>query len=206
MDELNSVSCGGRPGISDTFASALWATDYVSQTMAAGVAGVNLQGNPANCLGYSPVCAASAGRLARGLLTAQPVWYSLLLTSALVGDRPLRTTVSSAKGPNVAVRSLLAPDGSLHVVIVDEDPAGSPPVAVRLGVGKRFRSATALLLTGPSPEATSGVTLGGTAVSPDGSWRPPSRLGSMPALGGEITVTLPSSSAALVTAAPAARR
>jgi hypothetical protein len=206
MDELNSVSCGGRPGISDTFASALWATDYVSQTMAAGVAGVNLQGNPANCLGYSPVCAASAGRLARGLLTAQPVWYSLLLTSALVGDRPLRTTVSSAKGPNVAVRSLLAPDGSLHVVIVDEDPAGSPPVAVRLGVGKRFRSATALLLTGPSPEATSGVTLGGTAVSPDGGWRPPSRLGSMPALGGEITVTLPSSSAALVTAAPAARR
>ncbi|MCW3025879.1 MAG: Ricin lectin, partial [Solirubrobacterales bacterium] len=33
IDETNSVSCGGRPGISNTFASALWATDYISQAM-----------------------------------------------------------------------------------------------------------------------------------------------------------------------------
>lgn len=28
MFETNTASCGGFPGISDTFASALWATDY----------------------------------------------------------------------------------------------------------------------------------------------------------------------------------
>ncbi|MGH2904875.1 MAG: hypothetical protein ACRDK7_15035, partial [Solirubrobacteraceae bacterium] len=33
MDETNSVSCGGVPGISDTFASTLWATAYITQAM-----------------------------------------------------------------------------------------------------------------------------------------------------------------------------
>ena len=31
IDEANSVSCGGVAGISDTFASALWATGYITQ-------------------------------------------------------------------------------------------------------------------------------------------------------------------------------
>ena len=42
LDETNTVSCGGRAGISDTFASALWAVSYIVHTMQAGVAGVNL--------------------------------------------------------------------------------------------------------------------------------------------------------------------
>jgi hypothetical protein len=208
MDEAGSVSCGGRPGISDTFASALWATDYITQAMTAGAAGINLQGNPANCLGYSPVCAAGAATLARGALTPQPVWYALLLTSTLVGDRPLPTTVAPAQQqpqqPNIAVRTLRAPDGSLRFVIVEEDPPGSPPVAVNLHVGGGFDSATVLSLRAPSPEATSGVTLGGRAVAADGSFARPAGEGPLPASGGVITVTLAPSSAALVTASPAA--
>ena len=57
LDETNSVSCGGTAGISNTFASALWATGYLTRVMSIGVAGVNLHGNPANCNGYAPVCA-----------------------------------------------------------------------------------------------------------------------------------------------------
>src|SRR6202030_3996735 len=102
MDEANSVSCGGQAGVSNTFASALWATDYISQAMAAGVAGINLEGNPANCLGYSPVCAMRPGRLAAGVLTARPIWYALLLTRSLIGDRPLRSSLSSPLHPNLA--------------------------------------------------------------------------------------------------------
>jgi hypothetical protein len=205
MDETNSVSCGGSPGISDTFASALWATDYASQAMAAGVSGINLQGNPANCLGYSPICATTPGRLARGLLQAQPVWYSLLLGRALIGDRPLATSASSPLHPNLSVRTLLAPDGSLRFVIVDADPPGGAPVSVSLRVGRRHPAATMLALSAASPEATSGVTLGGRSVASDGTWAPPSRPGSIPALAGVVTVTIPPASAALVTVAPHAR-
>ena len=45
MDESNSVSCGGTPGISDTFASALWASGYIGQALSAGAVGLNLEGN-----------------------------------------------------------------------------------------------------------------------------------------------------------------
>ncbi|HWX95397.1 MAG TPA: hypothetical protein VNZ01_00980, partial [Solirubrobacteraceae bacterium] len=88
MDELGSVSCGGTHGISDAFASTLWATGYIVQAMAKGLAGVNFEGNPAYCLGYSPVCAGSPERLAAGVLRAQPVWYALLVGRKLVGARP----------------------------------------------------------------------------------------------------------------------
>jgi len=203
MDEANSVSCGGRAGISNTFASALWATDYVSQAMAAGVAGINLEGNPANCLGYSPVCATTPAHLARGSLIAQPIWYALLLARALIGDRPLRTASSSAQPENLAVRALLAADGTLQFVIVNDEPPGAPPAAVSLHVPRHFGAARVLALSAPSPDATSGVTLGGRAVAGDGSWRGPGAQPSIPASGGQITVTIPPSSAALVSVAHA---
>jgi hypothetical protein len=201
MDEANSVSCGGSHGISDAFASALWATDYISEAMAAGVSGINLQGNPANCLGYSPLCATSPGRLARGLLQAQPVWYALLLSRALIGDRPLPTSASSPLRPNLSVRALLAPDGSLQFVIVEADPPGSSPVSVSLRVGRRYPAARMLALRAPSPEATAGVTLGGRPVAGDGTWAPRSAPSSIPAVAGVLTVTIPPSSADLVTVA-----
>jgi hypothetical protein len=203
LDETNTVSCGGKAGISNTFASALWAVDYITQTMVGDAAGINLQGNPANCRGYSPLCATTPARLARGALSAQPEWYALLLTKALIGDRPLRTTVASPERPNVAVMTLLADDGSLHFVIVDDDPPGASAAAVSLRVGRTFRSARILPLTAPSPGASSGIELGGRAVARDGSWREPTRLRQIAAQGGVIALTVPPSSAALVTVTPA---
>ncbi len=41
VDETNDISCEGQPGVSNTFAAALWALDYTARAMAAGVAGVN---------------------------------------------------------------------------------------------------------------------------------------------------------------------
>ena len=46
VDELNSVTCGGTVGVSDTFASALWALDTMFALDQAGVAGVNIHTFP----------------------------------------------------------------------------------------------------------------------------------------------------------------
>jgi hypothetical protein len=202
LDETNTVSCGGAAGISNTFASALWAVAYLTQAMSMGVAGINAQGNPAHCAGYTPVCAPTPEDLATGALGAQPEWYALLLAKALIGDRPLRTITSSPGRPNVEVATLLAGDGRLHFVIVDDDPPGARRVAVRLRVGSGFRGASILTLTAPSPAALSGVRLGGRAVAPDGSWSEPSRLPKAPNRGGVITVNITPSSAALLTVSP----
>jgi hypothetical protein len=44
MTEGNTVFLGGKPGVSDVFAAALWSADYLFQLMSMGYSGVNLHG------------------------------------------------------------------------------------------------------------------------------------------------------------------
>lgn len=236
IDEAGSVSCGGVAGISNTFASALWATGYVTQVMASGARGINLQGNPGNCAGYTPLCAPDASALARGALRAQPAWYALLLTRSLVGYRPLPTIVAAegapptpivtpertpvpaegapaggeatpppaAGGPNLVVASFSGPRHGVQVVLVDDEPPGARPLALRLKVGAGMSRGRVLRLTGPAPSATGDILLGGHAVAPGGSLRAPIHPERVAAHAGVVTVELAPSSAALVTVSPRA--
>jgi len=72
LDETNDVACGGEPGVSNTFASALWALDYISRAMASGIAGLYLHGNLAMPDGYAPIAASDGPALAAGRLRAEP--------------------------------------------------------------------------------------------------------------------------------------
>ena len=199
IDETNTVSCGGVAGISDTFASALWATGYITQAMAAGAAGINLEGNPTNCAGYTPLCAPDSADLAQGTLRAQPEWYALLLTRSLVGDRPLPTTISAAGSPDLVAAAFSGPGHSLKVVLADDEPQGTSPLALRLDVGAGMSAASILRLTAPSQSATGGVRLAGHAVAPNGSWRAPIHTESVAARSGILALELAPGSAALLT-------
>jgi hypothetical protein len=99
----------------------------------------------------------------------------------------------------------VAAGGTLQFVLVDDDPPGARGVAMHLHVGSAFHGATVLSLTAPSPEAVSGVELGGRAVAANGTWSQPGVLPRVANRGGVITVELAPSSAALVTVAPRAR-
>ena len=46
IDELNSVACGGKSGVSNTFASALWALDALFASARTGTDGVNIHTFP----------------------------------------------------------------------------------------------------------------------------------------------------------------
>lgn len=236
IDEAGSVSCGGVAGISNTLASALWATGYVTQVMASGARGINLQGNPGNCAGYTPLCAPDASALARGALRAQPAWYALLLARSLVGYRPLPTIVAAegapptpivapegtpvpaegapaggeatpppaTGGPNLVAASFSGPRHGVQVVLVDDEPPGARPLALRLKVGAGMSRGRVLRLTGPAPSATGDILLGGHAVAPGGSLRAPIHPEHVAAHAGVVTVDLAPSSAALVTVSPRA--
>jgi hypothetical protein len=202
LDETNTVSCGGVAGISDTFASALWAVGYLPRVMAMGVVGVNLHGNPSRCSGYSPVCAPGPAALSEGALVAQPEWYGLLLVKQLIGTRPLPSTVRvSPRRANVQASAFLAADGSLRIVVVDDDPAGSRSVLVQLRVGPGVAEGSVLSLRGPSLAALSGVQLGEREVAPDGSWSA-APLPRVPSRAGTISLRLVAGSADVVRTAP----
>jgi hypothetical protein len=203
MDETNSVSCGGVAGISNSFASALWAVGYLPKLMGSGAVGVNMHGNVANCKGYSPICAPGPQELAGGELQAQPEWYSLLIARQLLGTWPLPSAVKlRGTRANVHVLGFAAPDGSLRIVAVDDDPLGSAGVVVRLKLGTAFAAASTLALSGQSLHALSGVELGESEVAADGGWAP-RRYGRAIADRGVISVKLAAAGAMLISVAPA---
>jgi hypothetical protein len=227
VDELGSVSCEGFPGVSDTFASALWALDYTARAAAAGVAGLNFHDLLAKRGAYSPLVAPTRGALAAGTLRAQPEWYALLAARELAGARALPTSVAGPARGALDASAFRAPDGRVLLVLVDYDPPGSPPLAVSLRIPRvpggasdahatasgddasarrrgasAYTSGSVLRLTAPSPAATVGVRLAGRAVAPDGSWTAPAALPAVYRRHGAASVQLAPGSAAVVTLYP----
>jgi hypothetical protein len=202
MDETNNVSCEGQPGVSNTFASALWALDYAARAADAGVSGLNFHDLIEKANAYSALFAPTPAALGAGALQAAPEWYALLAARALVDGRPLGTAVAGAAPGEMSASAVRGPDGQLRLVLVDYDPPGSSPLAVRLRVPQGLGGGSVLRLTAPSPTATSGVLLGGRAVAPDGTFTPPSTLPRVSGRAGSLTVGMPPDSAAVVTLSP----
>jgi hypothetical protein len=72
LAETNSCYQGGKAGVSDTFASALWGADLMYQLAAAGGEGINFHGGGYGW--YTPI----AGTQENGFL-ARPIYYGMLL-------------------------------------------------------------------------------------------------------------------------------
>jgi hypothetical protein len=209
LDETNSVACGGQPGTSDTFASALWALDLSLIAARQGVAGVNFHGGLGSCERsgtitspwYSPLCALSSGQL-----RARPEYYALLLLRSLENCAFVRVAYRTSR--DISVYALRAPDGSLRVIIDDMESSVAAPrrgrrpatVSVSLHVDRPYRQGSVVRLLAPSIHAKQGVTLGGASIGPDGGLPPPA---SEPLLGAaRPRIQVKPGSAAVVTLAP----
>jgi hypothetical protein len=194
LDETNNISCKGWPGVSNTFASALWAADYVGRAMAAGIRNLDFHDLISWHGSYSPLVETTNG------LHPNPEWYALLLTERLRGARPLSASVSGA--PNLSASAFLSAGGVIQLLLVNFDGASATPLLVRPEVGGRISGGTILRLTGPSPSSTSHVKLGEREVSGSGGWRPRRPLPSVYENRGSLALAMPPSSAALVTLRP----
>ena len=193
VGETNTASRGGKAGVSDSFASALWAVDYLFTVAELGVEGVNFHAY-FRCGGYTPVCWD-----ARTGYRPLPIYYGLLLFKAVGGGRPLPVTCETAA--NLAAHAVLAADGSLRVILVNKER--DRPVRVRFEGRPADRTATLLRLSAPSLESTTGIMLGGAAVQADGTWRS-GGLETIRADGKTFEVTVPAASAVVVVLAKGA--
>lgn len=89
MSEGNSCWDGGKPGVSDTFASALWCAGYMLQCAARGWTGVNLHGGGNGF--YTPIAGAPSVGFSR-----RPEYFGMRFAQQFVGAEVVTATLNDA--------------------------------------------------------------------------------------------------------------
>jgi hypothetical protein len=82
MSEFNSASCGGIPGISDTFGAALWTIDYALQLAVAGYSAAYIHIREAG-ISYNLFDPPTPPG-APGPWTTNPNWYAMLVVPEIL--------------------------------------------------------------------------------------------------------------------------
>jgi hypothetical protein len=150
MTEGNTCYRGGKPGVSDVFASALWSADYLLQLASLGYAGVNLHGGDgqmvANSLGgtlpgdelvlaahgdptthphpyYTPIAHIGDKYL------LEPVAYGMMFAQQFAGTTiiPIDFTPGSINATAYAAKR---PNGKLILAIINKDSTNAIDVRV----------------------------------------------------------------------------
>jgi hypothetical protein len=194
MAECNSYFNGGTPGVSNSYASALWVIDFLFACAQGGAAGVNLHGG-GDWTGYTPI-ADSSGTV----IEARPEFYGMLLF-ALTGQGTMYQTALSAGPLNVSAYAVKTA-GGLNLLVVNKDASNTLELTAQLP----FATTTATIATmtqastpgaAPSLSATSGITIQGSGVSPSGAFTP-SAPNNLPASGSQVSCYVPALTAVLI--------
>ncbi|HEX4284516.1 MAG TPA: hypothetical protein VHZ28_05455 [Terracidiphilus sp.] len=209
MSEGNSCYRGGKPGMSNAFAAALWAGDYMLQLAGLGCSGVNLHGGRSEFLTaglgghtpgkdaasatqavpngfYSPI-QSEAGRAVK----AMPVFYGMMAANQLAGCTMMRAECDW-HGVNATAYAARGADG-VRVAIFNKDADSALRIKVR---GVAARAARVWRLGGPRLDATDGTTLAGTTIGEHAQWKP--RAETADARGGGMEIAIPAASGAVV--------
>jgi hypothetical protein len=145
MSEGNSCWDGGKPGVSDTFASALWCAGYMLQCAARGWTGVNLHGGGNGY--YTPI----AGAPSTGF-TRRPEYFGMRFAQHFVGAEVVSTTLDNA-GP--LIEAFVFKRGEqLELALINKTDT---PFTCALPAG--VLAVPRLLLSGPAIDAKEGVNL-----------------------------------------------
>lgn len=189
MTEGNSCFHGGKPGVSDTFASALWCGDYLLQIAQAGYIGVNLHGGGEGF--YTPIAGSP------GNFTARPVFYGMLLAARFAGKTFVETSISrQAPAQNLTAFAALGPADHYTVALFNKAAA---PVTVRVGQLPHPGKTSVFKLRAPSIESQDGVTFGGESVHPNESFVAHAKPGS-PVSNGVLMCTIDAYTAIVIEA------
>jgi hypothetical protein len=206
IDETNSAAGGGIPGVSDAYASALWAMDYSLLMAQDGFNGINFHGGQlAVCDGplfngkfqlYTPICAANAADQQAKIYTAAPEYYGLYMAARMGPGQFLPVAVSSDS--NLTAYAVRGNDGHIRIALIEKDDTSAAPVPVSIKVGTASGVASVIHLTGSSLGSSQGVAVQGATVDRQGHLIP-GRANLVPVRDGTLSLDLPSGSAEIIT-------
>ena len=196
--ETNSFSGGGRPGVSDTLAAALWTLDFMFVLASAGCAGVNME-TGVNQRGfvssYSPI-----GDDEQGQYWAAPEYYGMLAFAQSGAGRIIGSSID-AGDKNITAHATQPAKNRTVVTVINKEPSFDAEIAIDSGQLASFQKGSLVRLTGPSLESKSSVTLGGARVSSEGVWKP-TRTEAVVIANRTLQLRVPAASAATVTFEP----
>ena len=162
MTEGNTCYRGGKPGVSDVFAAALWSADYSLLLASTDYSGINLHGGTgksvANSVGgalpgdalleangetpeqiathphpfYTPIATFAADYV------LEPVAYGLKFAGSFSGGTLLKTEFSTKlqdAGVNASAYTAKLPDGRTSVIILNKDAIADLEVELDFGRG-----------------------------------------------------------------------
>jgi hypothetical protein len=188
MTEGNSCYRGGKAGMSNAFAAALWGGDYMLEMASLGCKGVNFHGGGGSQISaslggklpgardaadlamaklgsfYSPI----AGSL-EASFSARPIFYGMMLAEQFAGTTLVRTVFDSG-GVNATAYTAGVGNG-YRIALFNKDDATDLAVTIAVA-GVAPTAAQIWRLTAPALDAISGVTLAGAEIGRGGEWRP----------------------------------
>lgn len=172
MTEGNTCYRGGKPGVSDVFAAALWSADYSLLLASNNYSGVNLHGGTgksvANSVGGSlpgDVMLKDAGATPEQIAsrphpfytpvatfgdqyTLEPVAYGLIFAGALCGGTFVKTDLTSqiqATGVNATAYAAKLQGGEIALVILNKDAERDLELTLDFGPSRSGAVETATL-------------------------------------------------------------
>jgi len=190
ISECNNVFGGGKPGVSDTFASALWALDFMWSVAENNGQGVNFHGGTPH-FAYSPIT------MDNGQVIAKPEYYAMLAFKyANSNGRVIPASIFNPRDyDNCSTYACLNEDNSRTVTLINKDDSRNFVFTVQLQ--KTAQSIAIYRLLAPTITSTTGTIFAGSAVNSDGTFAP-STIEEKTINSKTFTVTVPAGSAAVV--------
>ncbi len=190
--EANSFYGGGQPGASDAFVSALWVLDFMWALASGGAAGVNME-TGVNHLDFVSYYSAIRND-ADGTASIGPEYYGMLAFAQ--ANRGSRIALDyDTGGVNLTAYAVLGDHGDLMLTLINKDQNTDADVTIAADLV--FQNASALRLKGLALDSAANVTLGGSEVASDGSWKPMA-VEALHAVRGICEINVPAASAAIV--------
>jgi hypothetical protein len=162
LTEANSCYDGGKPGLSDTAASAFWAIDTSIGFCHDGWSGIYFHGGKNSP--YSPIARDAAGNF-----VARPLYYGLLLMAQAA---PLTLVESTTRERPAYLRLFAGVTNQGHIRVLLVNPHQGNAVDVRVDANRPLQHGDVLRLKTPTLFSRDGLLLGGAGVAADGSWKP----------------------------------
>lgn len=193
LTETNSCYQGGKAGVSDTFASALWGADLMYQLATAGGVGINFHGGGYGW--YTPI----AGTVEDGFV-GRPLYYGMLLfAEAGAGHLVSATLEHGEAAPLVTAYGVIndeaEPRDTVKAVVFNKHD--DRVVQVEIASGTDAAQARALRMVAPRLDDRTDATLGRNPVGASGAWEA-AHEEDLTVHGGTATVEMPPGSAVLV--------